>query len=152
MPAKPTVMTATSASTAPVRFAVSRLAAALLATATGVSLVVGLMAGIVLGRIDLAGTALATGAVVAGTLSGLALLAASGPRPVFGWASLVLGASVVRMVVALALAVAAQLALQPDKGAFWSAFLGGALAVLVVETILSRAALMNPELSRTESA
>jgi hypothetical protein len=153
MPARPTTAIPTSGAS-PVRFPVGRLAASLLAVGAGTGLVAGGIAGAVTAGFDAPAAALGTGVVLAATGLGLAILAFSKPRPIFGWASLVMVASIVRLVVSLALALLVSLALEPNRAVFWSAFLAGSMAVLVVETVLARTALLNitPEQPHTESA
>lgn len=155
MPAKPTTAIPTTDVRYPrVRIAVGRLAAAMLLTAAVVGVGAGLIAAAAVGVLDFKGIATATGVVLAGTGAGLAMLTISGARPVFGWAMLVIGASMVRLVLSLAVGTGVYVVAAPNMAVYWGAFLAASLAVLAVETVMVRGALMNPipEEPRTESA
>jgi len=124
-----------------IRLPVARLAgrcAFVLAVVLGVSQVVGLaVAGA-----SLAGL-YACGAVAAGLVASLVFLSSFSPRSAFRWAGLVLAAQVIRMVVALGAAASIAGSVSPARVPFWACVLAGLLAVLLVEVVIVRAAMLD---------
>jgi hypothetical protein len=111
---------------------------------------------------DLAGAAMGILAVLAGIAMSTMILSGANRRgrQVFAWATLIMAASMVRLLVSLALAVSLFFATQPEKAPFFAAFLVGSLAALAAETLQTREALLsarpitspNSEPSSTEPA
>ena len=134
-PAKPTNAFATQPT---VRLAASRLAVRLLPAGMIVAAVAAVIAAWVTGTEWLTAAPLAAGVVAAGTATGLAFLALFAERPVLTWAFLVISGSVIRMAVAVGVALAVYTKLQPDISPYWSGVLAGLIAVLAVETGLTR--------------
>lgn len=134
-PAKPTNAIATQPM---IRLPVLRFAVRLLPTGVMVAAVAGVIAALVTGTEWLMAAVLAAGVVAAGTAAGLAFLALFGERPVLTWAFLAISGSVIRMAVGVGVALAAYTKLQPEISSYWSGVLAGLIAVLAVETGLTR--------------
>jgi hypothetical protein len=77
----------------------------------------------------------------AGIFAGLVFLWPLGPRPVGAWGPIVVGASIIRMTVSLGAATAIYLAVHPERIFYWTVFLLASIAVLAVETTVTRQAL-----------
>lgn len=86
---------------------------------------------------------LAIGPVALGAAAGLGVLLCFGPRAPFYWAPITIGASVIRMVVALFAACAFYSSTYPAKGPFWAGILIALLAILAAETAAIRAFLIS---------
>jgi hypothetical protein len=79
--------------------------------------------------------------VYAGAGAGLGFLWCFKPRPVFGWAPLVITAGAIRMAVSVIAAFVLWSAFRPEKTFFWSVFLVASMAVLLAETLVVRSSL-----------
>jgi hypothetical protein len=72
-------------------------------------------------------------AALAGSIAGLAILAAAGKRPATVWPMMLLFASASRLLTGLFIAVPLYLVASPDKMSFWGVFLGAAITAIIGE-------------------
>lgn len=122
------------------RLPLGRLSVSLFVAAAVGAALAGGIAGLLTRTPWIGSAALAAGAVAAGTLAGLGLLAAMRPRSIGEWPLLFVVGSSVRMFAALAAALTLFFAFRPAVGPFWSAFLASSLAALATEVAVLRGA------------
>ena len=136
--AMPTGLTAQPA----IRLPMARLSAAVLGVGLAVSVAAALIAGWFLRTPWTQAAYLATGSVLIGSIIGLGFLKMFPARPAFTWAVLIIGNSMIRIAVSLLVAAGLFFRFRPEIGPFWGAYLAASLAILAVEAITVRPALL----------
>lgn len=136
--AMPTGLTAQTA----IRLPIVRLSVCILGTGLLVAMVTALAVGWTLRSPGLQAGYLASGCVLIGSVVGLGFLKLFPARSAFTWSLLIIGGSMIRIAVSLLVAAGLYFRFRPEIAPFWGAYLAASFAILAVEAITVRPALL----------